>query len=53
MRKICPKCNGNGYHSEPIEAVDWWLAPLCLGASLLKNNISCKVCDGAGYVESN
>lgn len=51
MRKICPKCKGNGHHKEPTEITDILLAPITLGISLMKTDVRCKVCDGDGYLE--
>lgn len=55
MRKICPKCKGNGYHKEPIDTTLFAVAPLTLGLSLfaafIRKDVKCKICDGKGYLE--
>jgi hypothetical protein len=53
MRKICPKCDGKGYHSEEVLPLFFKLlfAVPTIGASFIDKDVECKVCEGKGFIE--
>ena len=52
-QKICSKCKGKGTVRDDI---DWFMGIFTFGISALmdvSNQVTCKVCNGKGYIEND